>query len=279
MKLNFEHKIVNSFNADEIAISRIHNFIKSFVKDNLMMECHKLCIDKEGPFIDKSNDNKNNWDNQSYLKSNAVKMYSFSFYIDKPVPVDKSSSKSAFLMKYEKYTDSVLGNVYYAHGNILKITMQRYADKTMMLDFVKFHPASYEMLDRYYRLSLLSLKNIDLKKVELRGLIECSFRFKNKKCLIEYIATDIRVTEVEHNVSIFKGSSTVISDLLRAVVGPRSNIYKDFMITFHNNEVKQLHSVKLEQLQMSFPDFPVLYDLISSDYFEDYILILEIDKI
>lgn len=276
MRIGFKHKLVNSVNADEIAVSRIRHCIKDFAENVLMLGCYDLFVEKEEKAVDKPNYNKNNWKNKAHLSTNnQIQVYHFGFSIEKPEVADL---KSPFLIKHKKYTRSILGELYYVNGNVIRIIVRCFANKPRMLNFIQFQSESYKMIDRYFRLSMLSV-NVDPKKFEIRGFIECSFKFKSKTCLLEYVTTDIRISELTHNVSIFKGSPTVLSDLLRAKVGPRSNFYENFMITFENNQFQLLSSIKLKQMQRAFPDFPELDKLIRSESFDDYVMVLEMERI
>lgn len=276
MSIGFKHKLVNSFNADAIAVSRIRHFIKEFAENTLMLGCYDLSIEKEDKVVDNSNYNENNWKNKTHLsKNNQIQIYHFGFSVEKPETKDE---KSPFLIKHKKYTKNILGQVYYVNGNVLRIIVQCFSNKERMLNFIKFHTESYTMIDRYFRLAMLSV-NVDHKKFEIRGFIECSFKFKAKRCLLEYVVTDIRISELTHNVSIFKGSPTVLSDLLRAKVGPRSNVYENFMIKFENNQFLSLRSIRLKEMKRSFPQFPALDDLIRCHSFDDYIMVLEMEQI
>lgn len=277
MSIDFKHKMVNSFNADDIAVSRIHHFIKDFAKNTLMLGCYQLSIEKEKEknAVNKSSYNKNNWENKSHLKRNKVQIYDFGFYIEKPESLDK---KSPFLIKYSKYIKNIQGQVYYMNGNVLRIVIQCYSDKSMMLNLIQFHPESYKIVNRYFRLGKLSVKDMDTTKFEIRGFIECSFKFKSKNCFLDYIVTDIRFSNIVQ-VPTSKGSSTVLSDLLRAATGTRDRFYENFMIKFDNNQFQSLRSDELKKMQRSFPYFPELDKLILDDSFDDHIIVLEMEKI
>ena len=275
--MNATHKIITSVDKDEIAEIRVFNFIKAFATNTLGTECHGLSIKKDEPIKDKSTANKKNWKNKGHIKTNQITIYDFVFNLE-ATAVNTDKLSSAYFLKYSRFLKDIQGKVYYSNGNVNRIILSCYGDKNKMLDFIKFNRECHSIIHKYYRLSLAALKTTDPNKF-LHGRIECAFQIKNGKCLIEHIISDEKSGHKIVAGKTSQGMSSVLPNLLLAVVGRKDNFYENFMIKFENGIIKNIFSKKLHQLQSSFPDFPKLDELVRSDSFDDYLIVLEMDQI
>jgi hypothetical protein len=279
--MEFKHKIINSFDLEEVSAIRVSQFIRTFAEHTLGVNCKELTVKKDDPIKDKSTSNKNNWNNKGHLKQNKISVYDFKFNTGQS---SVSRNKSAYILKYYEFFKDVQGKVYYSNGNIIRIVLSFYGEQKTMLDFIKFNNECHTIIDRYYRLSLAAIKENTISNKLLRGRIECSFRIKNGNCFIEHVISDEKIGQQSTGITIlagqtFKGSSSSLSNLLLAVVDKKDNFYENFMIKFENNSIKSIVSKKLHQLQKTFPDFPKLNELVQSDSFDDYLVVLEMEQI
>jgi hypothetical protein len=278
--MKFKYKPVNSIDIEEVSAIRVSQFIGTFAEHTLCVNCKELTVKKDDSIKDKSTFNKNNWNNKGHLKQNAISVYDFKFNTGQS---SVSKNKSAYILKYYEFFKDVQGKVYYSNGNIIRIVLSFYGEQKTMLNFIKFNNECHTIVDRYYRLSLASIKENTRDKI-LRGRIECSFRIKNGNCFIEHVISDEKVVQQSNGITVItgqtgKGMSSSLSNLLLAVVDKKDNFYENFMIKFENNFIKTIVSKKLNKLQLCFPDFPKLTELVQSDSFDDYLVVLEMEQI
>lgn len=278
--MQYQPTMITSFDENEVAVSRIFKFIKAFAAQTLLVDCFSLSVRKDVPTPDKAKINKNNWKNKNTFKSSAITVYNYSFNVKKTTV----KKMSLFYKKYNDYNKSIQGQVYYQDGNILRIVVSCYGEKDDLLNFIKYHPESYSMIDRYYRLSLVAMHDVHPKNKSISGRVECSYKVKKDQCKLEYVLSDEKTTQKVMQVPIVQGltsqgASISLSNLLSAFVGNRTNSYSKFMIRYENEMFQSLTSTRLVELQESFVDFPNLNDLIRSDNFDYYVLVLEMDQI
>lgn len=276
--MQFNYKVINSFDANEVALGRVFNFIKYFSAQILLVDCFSLSVRKQEPIIDKSTFNKNNWKHTTHLKPKTISVYNYSFNIKNVV--DKNLS--LFYKKYNDYSKSIQGKVYYQNGNIIRIIVSCYGEKNNLLAFIKYHPESHLMIERYYRLLLASMTDVHPNNKSISGRIECSYKIKPEKFELEYVLSDENISQKFIKVSpglTSQGAAVSLSNLLAAFVGPRADCHNKFMIRFENDVFKSLTSKKLIELQKSFIDFPKLYELVRFDDFNDYIIVIEMQQI
>lgn len=280
--MKYQPRIITSFDKNEVAVGHIFNFIKSFAAQTLLVDCFSLSITKDASTPDKAKINKNNWKNTNTFKSSAITIYNYSFNIKKTT----FKKMSLFYKKYNDYNKSIQGQVYYQDGNILRIVVSFYGEKDELLNFIKYHPESYFMIDRYYRLSLAAMYDVHPKNKSISGRIECSYKIKHDQCTLEYVLSDEKTSQITNSQGFTvvkgltsQGAAISLSNLLSAFVGNRTNSYSKFMIRFENEHFQSLTSTRLVELQKSFADFPNLNNLIRSDDFDDYVLVLEMEQI
>lgn len=278
--MEVKHNIINSSNLEEVSAIRVSQFIRIFAEHTLGVNCNELTVKKDDPIKDKSTLNKNNWNNKSHLKQNQISIYDFKFNTGQS---SVSKNKSAYILKYYDFFKDVQGKAYYSNGNIIRVVIFFYGEQKTMLNFIKFNNECHTIIDRYYRLSLVAVKEKS-RNIILRGRIECSFKVKNGNCFIEHVISDEKIGQQSTGITVlsgktFKGMSSSLPNLLLAVVDKKDNFYENFMIKFENNSIKNIVSKKLHQLQNCFPDFPKLDELVRSDSFEDYLVVLEMEQI
>lgn len=279
--MEVKHKTVNSVDIEEISAIRVSQFIRTFAEDTLLVHCNELTIKKDEPIKNKSTLNKNNWNNKGHLKQNQISIYDFKFNTGAS---SVNKNKSAYIFKYYEFFKDIQGKAYYSNGNIIRVVLSFYGDQKTMLNFVKFNNECHTIIDRYYRLSLAAIKDNNSSNTILRGRIECSFQIKNGNSYIEHIISDEKIGPKSYVQKILGGTtsqsmSSVLPNLLLAVVDKKDNFYENFMIKFENNSIKSIVSKKLHQLQNCFHDFPKLDELVRSDSFDDYLVVLEMEKI
>lgn len=272
--MNLKHKMIMSVDKNEIATTRIFNFIKEFAAHTLLVDCLSLKIEEDEPVKDKSKFNQNNWNSKSKFKNHPIVIYNYSFNTEKA-----KLKKSPFYQNYEMYTKDIQGKVYYSNGKINRIIVTYYGDKNKMLSFIKFNQKSHTIIDRYYRLALASMTDTPSANKFLRGRIECSFKIYKGKCLLEHVISDEKYGENINKSLTSMGNSYFLPNMLLSVVGKRNGFYENFIIKFENNSFKYLSSIRLARLQKSFPNFPKLSELVMSDTFDDYLLVLEMEHI
>lgn len=278
--MEVKHKIINSFDVEEVSAIRVSQFIRTFAEHTLSVNCKELTVKKDAPIKDKSTSNKNNWNNKGHLKQNTISVYDFKFNTGQS---SINKNKSAYILKYYEFFKDVQGKVYYSNGNIIRIVLSFYGEQKTMLNFIKFNNECHTIIDRYYRLSLAAIKENASDKI-LRGRIECSFQIKKGNCFIEHVISDEKIGQKTNGITVisgktFKGMSSSLPNLLLAVVDKKDHFYENFMIKFENNFIKTIVSKKLHQLQKTFPDFPKLNELVQSDSFDDYLVVLEMEQI
>lgn len=280
--MQYQPTMITSFDENEVAVSRIFKFIKDFAAQTLLVDCFSLSVRKDVPTPDKAKINKNNWKNKNTFKSSAITVYNYSFNVKKTTV----KKMSLFYKKYNDYNKSIQGQVYYQDGNILRIVVSCYGEKDDLLNFIKYHPESYSMIDRYYRLSLVAMHDVHPKNKSISGRVECSYKVKKDQCKLEYVLSDEKTSQITNSQGLTiiqgltsQGGSISLSNLLSAFVGNRTNSYSKFMIRYENESFQSLTSTRLVELQQSFVDFPLLSDFIRSDNFDDYVLVLEMEQI
>jgi hypothetical protein len=279
--MEFKHKIINSADIEKVSEIRVSQFIGTFAEDTLGVNCKELTVKKDDPIKNKSTLNKNNWNNKVHLKQNTISVYDFKFNTGQS---SVSKNKSAYILKYYDFFKDVQGKVYYSNGNIIRVVLSFYGEQKTMLNFIKFNNECHTIIDRYYRLSLASIKDNNASNIVLRGRIECSFRIKNGNCFIEHVISDEKIGQKTNGITVVTGQtgkamSSSLSNLLLAVVDKKDNFYENFMIKFENNSIKSIVSKKLHKLQNCFPYFPKLNELVRSDSFDDYLVVLEMEQI
>lgn len=278
--MEVKYKIINSSDLGQISEIRVSQFIKTFAQHTLGVNCKELTVRKDDTIKDKSTLNKNNWNNKAHLKQNQISIYDFKFNTGES---SVKKNKSAYILKYYEFFKEVQGKAYYSNGNIIRVVIFFYGDQKTMLNFIKFNNECHTIIDRYYRLSLAAIKENTINII-LRGRIECSFKVKKGNCFIEHVISDEKIAKQSTGLTVlsgktFKGMSSSLPNLLLAVVDKKDHFYENFMIKFENNSIKSIVSKKLHQLQNCFHDFPKLDELVRSDSFDDYLVVLEMEKI
>jgi hypothetical protein len=173
----------------------------------------------------------------------------------------------------------VQGKVYYANDNIVRIVFSCYGDQQKLLKLMKFNSEIHSIINKYYRLTLAATHQVKASNKFIRGRIECSFQVKHGNAYIEHVISDEQAGLQIVSGKTSQGMSSFLPNLLRAVVDKKDNFYENFMIQFDKGSIKKIISIKLDKLQYTFPDFPKLDELIRSDNFDDYLIILEMDQI
>lgn len=276
-----KHNIISSFDKAEIAENRIFNFIQEFAKNTLNTDCYELSIKKDETIQDKTTFNQNTWNHKHHLTSQKNTVYDFVFNIERRVN-DKKNMLTAYYLRYSRFLKDVQGKVYYANGNVVRIVFSCYGDQHKLLKLMKFNSELHSIINKYYRLTLAATLQENTSNKFIRGRIECSFQVKKGNVHIQHVISDEQASQVGQYIVAGKtsqGMSSVLPNLLMAVVDKKENFYENFMIQFDKGVIKKIISIKLDKLQHTFTDLPKLSELIRSDNFDDYLIILEMEQI
>lgn len=276
--MSVKHNIISSFDKDEIAENRVFNFIQEFTKNTLSTNCYELSIKKDETIEDKTTFNKNTWNHKHHITSQKNTVYDFVFNIDRRVN-DKKNMLTDYYLRYSKFFKDVQGKVYYANGNVVRIVFSCYGDQYKLLKLMKFDSEIHSIINKYYRLTLAASGQVKSSNKFIRGRIECSFQVKNGNVHIQHVISDEQAGRHIVAGKTSQGMSSVLPNLLMAVVDKKENFYDNFMIQFDKGVIKKIISIKLDKLQHSFTDFPKLTELIRFDNFDDYLIVLEMEQI
>lgn len=276
--MSVKHNIISSFDKAEIAENRVFNFIQEFAKNTLSTDCYELSIKKDETIQDKTTFNQNTWNHKHHLTVQKNTVYDFVFNIERRMN-DKKNMLTDYYLRYSRFLKDVQGKVYYANGNVVRIVFSCYGDQHKLLKLMKFNSELHSIINKYYRLTLAATHQANTSNKFIRGRIECSFQVKNGNVHIQHVISDDQVGRYISAGKTSQGMSSVLTNLLMAVVDKKENFYDNFMIQFDKGVIKKIISIKLDKLQHSFTDFPKLSELIRSDNFDDYLIILEMEQI
>lgn len=276
--MSVKHNIISSFDKAEIAENRVFNFIQEFAKNTLSTDCYELSVKKDETIQDKTTFNKNTWNHKHHLTTPKSTVYDFVFNIERRMN-NKKNMLTEYYLRYSRFLKDVQGKVYYANGNIVRIVFSCYGDQQKLLKLMKFNSEIHSIINKYYRLTLAATHQVKASNKFIRGRIECSFQVKHGNAYIEHVISDEQAGLQIVSGKTSQGMSSFLPNLLRAVVDKKENFYENFMIQFDKGVIKKIISIKLDKLQYTFSDFPKLDELIRSDNFDDYLILLEMEQI